>query len=100
MYAEASLSAAMKRAGLVRIDFLGEEPGLWSLHPPYRNAEFYERLPELIKAIEQGEVPEGQLGDYDMNDSMVDWSSARKPAWRRKVQRFQLIYRQAMGGEG
>ena len=51
---------------------------MWSLHPPYRNAAFYERLPLLIRNIEQGEVPDGQLGDYDMNDSMVDWSSVRK----------------------
>ncbi len=97
MYAEASLSVAMKRARLLRIDFLGREPGMWSLHPPYRNAAFYERLPLLIKNIEQGDVPEGQLGDYDMNDSMVDWSSVRKSAWRRKLQHLQLIYSQKMG---
>ena len=70
---------------------------MWSIHPPYRNAIFYERLPLLIKNIEQGEVPDGQLGDHDMNDSMVDWSSVRKSTWRRKLGRLQLIYHQTMG---
>jgi hypothetical protein len=95
--AEASLSLSMKRARLLRIDFLGQEPGMWSLHPPYRNAAFYRRLPLLIKNIEQGEVPDGQLGDYDMNDSMVDWSSVHKSAWRRKLEHLQLHYSRMTG---
>jgi hypothetical protein len=98
MYAEASLSFAMRRAGFLRIDFLGQGPGLWSLHPPYRNSAFYERLPLLIQKIEQGDVPDGQLGDYDINDSMVDWSSVRKSVWRRKLGHVRLIYSQMKGG--
>jgi hypothetical protein len=90
--AEDILSFSMRRAGFLRIDFLGQEPGMWSLHPPYRNAVFYERLPVLIQNIEQGELPDGQRGHYDINDSMVDWSSVRKPAWRRKLGRLRLIY--------
>jgi hypothetical protein len=98
--AETCLSLSMRRAGLMRIDFLGQEPGMWSLHPPYRNAAFYERLPLLIRNIEQGEVPDGQLGDHDMNDSMVDWSSVPKSAWRRKVGHLQLIYHQTTVRKG
>ena len=98
--AETCLSLSMRRAGLLRIDFLGQEPGMWSLHPPYRNGAFYERLPLLIRKIEQGEVPDGQLGHHDMNDSMVDWSSVRRATWQRKLGHLQLIYRQTMGSKG
>ena len=66
MLPEAILSFSMRRVGFLRIDFLGQEPGLWSIHPPYRNPVFYERLPLLIEDIEQGELPDGQLGHHDM----------------------------------
>jgi hypothetical protein len=100
MLPEDILSFAVRRAGFLRIDFLGQGPGMWSIHPPYRNAVFYERLPLLIQNIEEGELPYGQLGDYDMNDSMVDWSSVRKFAWRRKLGRLQLIYSHMIGSKG
>ncbi len=82
MLPEQILSFSVRRGGYLRIDFLGEEPGMWAIHPPYRNAIFYERLPLLIQNIEQGELPDGQLGDHDMNDSMVDWSSVRRATWQ------------------
>jgi hypothetical protein len=75
--AETSLSRAMERLGLRRVDFLGTPPGMWSLHPPLRGANFYRTLPDIIRRIEAGDIPEGQNGDYDLNDSMVDWSDAR-----------------------
>jgi hypothetical protein len=97
MLPEAILSFSMRRAGFLRIDFLGKEPGMWSIHPPYRNASFYERLPLLIEKIEQSDVPDGQLGHHDINDSMVDWSSVSKSVWRRKLGHFGLIYSQMKG---
>ncbi len=97
---EAILSFSVRRAGFLRIDFLGQEPGMWSIHPPYRNTAFYEQLPLLIQNIEQGELPDGQLGHHDINDSMVDWSSVRKSAWRRKLGHLQLIYSQMKGRQG
>jgi hypothetical protein len=100
MLPENILSFSVRRGGFLRIDFLGEEPGMWSIHPPYRSATFYERLPLLIQNIEQGKVPDGQLGDHDMNDSMVDWSSVRKLTWRRKLGHLQLIYRNTLGRKG
>jgi hypothetical protein len=75
----------MVKAGLSRVDFLGAEPGMWSLHPPFRSPEFYEALPRLIERIEASEVPETQRGDYDLNDSMLDWSSARRRAQVRRI---------------
>lgn len=67
---------AMHADGLVRREFLGRAPGMWSLHPPYRCADFYNRLPELVRRVETGEIPEAQRGNHDMNASMVDWSEA------------------------
>jgi hypothetical protein len=77
---EGTFSHAMAKHGLVRIDFLGRHPGMWSVHPPYRSSLFYGCLPDLIQQIECGDIPEGQRGHHDMNDSMVDWSSVRAVA--------------------
>ena len=70
--------------GLHRVDFLGEKPGLWAVHPPFRNEEFFEKLPGLVEAVENGAMPTEQLGDYDLNDSMVDWSSSREAIRRNR----------------
>src|ERR1700677_2566349 len=82
---ELSISAVMAKAGLYRVDFLGAAPGMWSLHPPYRSEEFYRELPNLIERIENGDVPDAQRGDYDLNDSMLDWSRARRRRMMRRL---------------
>src|SRR5262249_21656434 len=87
--AELVMSKAMERAHLYRIDMLGSLPGMWGLHPPYRSAEFYDRLPAIIRAVEAGEIPEGQRGDFDLNDSMIDWSQARAAnRWHKRYLRM------------
>jgi hypothetical protein len=87
--AEVMLSHTLQERGLHRIDLVGEQPGMWSLHPPYRSEEFYRRLPEFIRAVETGNVPEAQRGHYDLNDSMIDWSSARVAnQWHRRYMRM------------
>ncbi len=83
--AELTISDAMRAAGLYRVDFLGAAPGMWSLHPPFRSREFYGELPRLLERIEAGTVPDAQRGDYEINDSMFDWSSARRRAWVRRL---------------
>ena len=75
---EDTISDIMKSKGLKRIDFLGTNKGIWTLHPPYRNEEFYHKLPEIIERIENNNLPEEQRGDYDLNHSMIDWSDAIK----------------------
>lgn len=87
---EEIISRVMTERNVLRVDFLGEAPGMWAVHPPYRSAEFYERLPELIAHIEAGDVPEGQRGMHDLDDSMIDWSSARTPRWRRAARHVSL----------
>lgn len=77
---EGMLSREMQEHGLLRIDFLGSAPGLWSLHPAMRSDLFYRELPRLVERVEAGDMPAEQLGDYDVNDSLIDWSSARAAA--------------------
>jgi hypothetical protein len=87
--AEVILSHTLQDSGLYRVDLLGSPPGMWSLHPPYRSEEFYRRLPELIEAVERGDVPNGQRGHYDLNDSMIDWTQARAAnRWHRRYLRM------------
>jgi hypothetical protein len=87
--AEVVLSKTLQSTGLYRIDLLGNPPGLWSLHPPFRSEQFYRELPKLIRAVEAGDIPEGQRGHYDLNDSMIDWSEARAAnIWHRRYLRM------------
>jgi hypothetical protein len=88
------ITREMHARGLVRHDFLGEPPGMWSLHPPYRCADFFDKLPSLVARVEAGDVPEAQRGDHDMNSSLVDWSEAvaaiaRNRWWRRLFSRMR-----------
>jgi hypothetical protein len=88
---EEIISQAMVRHGLLRFDFLGLDPGMWSLHPPYRSTLFYDRLPSLVEAVEAGMVPDAQRGDYDINDSMVDWTSARMSRRQKLTKHRRLV---------
>lgn len=68
---ETMLARTMKACRMLRVDFLGRPPGMWSLHPPVHSEAFHRLLPDLIGRIETGDIPIGQRGDYDLNDSMV-----------------------------
>jgi hypothetical protein len=91
---ERTLTKLMERRGLWRVDLLGSGAGMWSLHPALRSDEFYAALPELIRRVESGDIPDGQRGDYDLNDSMIDWTSARRAqreqTWSRRLARRWL----------
>lgn len=81
---EVSISRALRDHDQTRLDLLGTDPGMWVVHPPYRTDAFLRDLPALIGRVENGDVPEGQRGDFDLNDSMVDWSDARRRHRRRQ----------------
>lgn len=74
---EEILSYYLQNNKLIRIDFMGTGNGLWSLHPPYRTAQFYLDLPQIISKIETGNIPNSQRGNYDIIDELVDWTEAR-----------------------
>ena len=89
---EKTITRLMNRSGLRRFDFLGDAPGMWSLHPPLRSEIFYQELGQLVERVEAGDMPEGQLGDFDVNDTLIDWSTARqalqrRAGWRRVARR-------------
>jgi hypothetical protein len=63
------VGSAMRKDGLFRINFLGAPPGMWSLHPVDRSEPFLRLLPEIILRVERNEIPEGQRGDYNLNES-------------------------------
>ncbi|MCX2575911.1 hypothetical protein [Pedobacter sandarakinus] len=68
----------MKQKKLKRIDFLGENGGMWSLHPPYRTELFYSTLPKLIHKVEHHLMPYLQFGFYDIVDDLFDWTEAKR----------------------
>lgn len=72
--AEDTLSRTMAERGQLRIDFLGRAPGLWSVHPLNHTEEYHTHLPEMIRRIEAGEVPEGLRGMSDITDPLLaEW---------------------------
>jgi hypothetical protein len=90
---EALFSEALSARGLRRFDFAGPAPGCWSLHPPYRSEDLFQKLPALITRIAKADLPADQLGDHDINASLVDWSEAlarmaRRRWWHRLASRL------------
>jgi hypothetical protein len=88
-------TAEMAKRGMLRREFLGSGGGRWTLHPPFRCADFYEKLPSLIKQVEQETIPDEQRGCHDFNASMVDWSEAyaglaKNRLWRRLIVKYNL----------
>ncbi len=78
-------SRLMAERGWMRLDFLGQATGMWSLHPPWRSRLFYERLPSLITEIETSDIPDDQRGYHDVEDCLVDWTTAR-PSRRQRIE--------------
>jgi hypothetical protein len=68
---EQVITGAMLRRGQFRLDFLGTNPGMWSLHPRFRTGRFKRALPRLIQLIEAQEVHRSQLGEYDLTEGML-----------------------------
>jgi hypothetical protein len=83
--AETVLSRAMRSCDLLRVDYLGRGSGMWFLHPPHRSEQFYRDLPDVVRRIESGEVPEAQRGDSEVGDALVDWTSVRRERPRRSA---------------
>ncbi len=76
---EKILFLSMKKEKLKRVDFLGKPPGLYSVHPNYRSAEFYEQIPEMIERLKENKnIPESQLGFYDFSEDFIDWGGSSK----------------------
>jgi hypothetical protein len=57
---------------MVRLDFAGREPGMWSLHPAERPPAFLDALPDLVARVEAGDVTDAQRGRFDLHPSMLE----------------------------
>ncbi len=84
---EQILTREMRHHRLARVDFLGADPGMWSLHPPYRSPEFYRALPSLIARVEAEDLPDEQRGHYDIVDALFDFSEVRAKLSRSPLAR-------------
>jgi hypothetical protein len=82
---ELMVTRRMRESGLYRLDLLGGPPGLWSLHPPFRTPAFIRQLDEIVARVESGDLPDEQRGDFDLNDSVFDWSEARRDIRRDRA---------------
>jgi hypothetical protein len=91
------LSDRMRQEGLHGIEFLGDSPGLWGVHPRYRSAAFYESLATLISNVERGAVPEGQRGCHDLNESMVECEEARTTRLQRALAHLRIAGARLLG---
>tara|TARA_R110002073_G_scaffold56906_2_gene144976 strand:+ start:13948 stop:14934 length:987 start_codon:yes stop_codon:yes gene_type:complete len=83
------MTTAMIKHHMIRYEFSGTGNGMWSLHPPYRCEDFYRKLPDIIACVENGTLPQLQVGQHDLTDSMVDWSEAkialRRNRWWKRL---------------
>lgn len=50
---EELISNYIQKHDYSRLDHLGKEPGLWTLHPPFRSETFFKKLPSIITAVEK-----------------------------------------------
>jgi hypothetical protein len=80
------LKAQVRRRGMYRVDLLGSGDGMWSLHPSLKPPEYLRDLPQIIERVEHGDVPEQQLGHYDIVDEFVDQSALRRD---RRLRRWR-----------
>lgn len=87
---ERLLSRAMTDAGCTRIDMLGREPGMWSLHPLDRGETFVAALPGLIEAAESDALPPEQRGRY--NVSVSRQAPRRIPLRLRRWTRYGMNF--------
>lgn len=70
---ERSLTVAMQKAGMHRLDFLGVDPGFWSYHcPGHRVPEFMAIIDHAIAKIEEGFFTESQRGMHNFTTPFFD----------------------------
>jgi hypothetical protein len=74
---ERIISAYMRSSGKYRVDFLGTGRGLYSLHPLYRSEAFYHSIPDALRRLKDGDIPDDQLGHFNISDSFLDWGDAK-----------------------
>jgi hypothetical protein len=88
---EVMITRYMRRQKLKRVDF-ASSGNLYSLHPPYKSEKFYAAIPGIIEILDENRIPDGQLGCYDINDALFDFSEERyalaQNAWSKRLAKY------------
>ncbi len=69
-YPEGTISEMIRRQKLYRLDFYGNDPGLWCLHPN-GDPRLNEFLPEFLSLIENNQFPDSQRGLCDVHNDLL-----------------------------
>jgi len=90
---EQLISTFLKNGDFFRVDYPGSGVPFWTLHPPFRSEEFYNRLEGIIEAIEKNEIPPEQRGDHDLNRGFINWTEAIEnlPFYRKRKARKRFM---------
>jgi hypothetical protein len=77
---EILISEMMIRNKLFRVDTLGESESdiCFTLHPVIKPASFIESIPDLLKRIDNDDIPASQRGYYNVCDDFFDFTKYKK----------------------
>jgi hypothetical protein len=93
---ERIISEMMMSFRKFRVDFLGTGRGLYSLHPLYRSEAFYQSIPDALRRLREDDIPDDQLGRFDISDSFLDWGDAK--ARYNQARFWNKLIRRLLGG--
>lgn len=78
MALEDLFTVMMRKKRLYRVDSLGKnETGTaFSLHPVIKPPSYIEAIPDLLKRIDAGDIPDAQRGTYNIHNDFFDFRTA------------------------
>ena len=44
---------------------------------PYRSEAFYRSIPDALRRLKVGDIPDDQLGRFNISDTFLDWGDAK-----------------------
>lgn len=93
MAPEQLISSFLENGDYFRVDYPGSGVPFWTLHPPFRSEEFYNRLEGIIEAVENNEIPPEQRGYHDLNKGFINWEEAiaNLPFYRQRKARKRFM---------
>jgi len=79
MALEDLFSDIMLRRSLLRVDTLGVSEGrsAYTLHPVLKPAEYIRAIPDLLRRMDTGDIPESQRGYYNVHNDFFDFRKAK-----------------------
>jgi hypothetical protein len=79
MALEDLFSVMMRKRGLFRIDTLGKDDHhiAFSLHPLVKPDHYIQAIPDLLKKIDDNDIPDAQRGNYNIHNDFFDFQTAQ-----------------------